>query len=128
MKKYNLNLVFGDQDIINIYFHYHPNQIYLLHCEHNYRPDHCMYTDQCSANSGIKIVHGSRGYFHKAENQPIFAQLYSAFQEHQLGNDPCSIIKDVEYQLEGTNSSNCNELSHKFLHIPKKIFRNCGSN
>jgi UDP-xylose:glucoside alpha-1,3-xylosyltransferase len=28
--KYNLKIVFGDQDIINIYFYYHPDQYYIL--------------------------------------------------------------------------------------------------
>lgn len=81
-EKYNLNLVFGDQDILNIYFHFHPEQLLLLPCEYNYRPDHCMYLDLCkSAVDGIKIIHGNRGYFHKAENQPIFSQIYDSFQK-----------------------------------------------
>lgn len=81
-EKYNLNLVFGDQDILNIYFHFHPEQLLLLPCEYNYRPDHCMYLDLCkSAVNGIKIIHGNRGYFHKAENQPIFSQIYDSFQK-----------------------------------------------
>lgn len=81
-EKYNLNLVFGDQDIINIYFHFHPEQLFLLPCEYNYRPDHCMYISFCkSADKGIKLIHGNRGYFHKAENQPIFSQIYNSFQK-----------------------------------------------
>lgn len=75
---YNLTLVFGDQDIINIYFHFHPNELFLLPCEMNYRPDHCMYGSLCSAAEGIKLIHGNRGYFHKAESQPVFSQIYEA--------------------------------------------------
>lgn len=81
--QYNLNLVFGDQDIINIYFFFHPDELFVLPCEYNYRPDHCMYgVKSCqTADDGIKIIHGNRGYFHKPENQPIFSQIFLAFQK-----------------------------------------------
>lgn len=77
-ENYNLSLVFGDQDIINIYFHFHPNELFLLPCEMNYRPDHCMYMSLCPAKEGVRLIHGNRGYFHKAESQPIFSQIYDA--------------------------------------------------
>lgn len=77
-ENYNLSLVFGDQDIINIYFHFHPHELFLLPCEMNYRPDHCMYMSLCPATNGIKLIHGNRGYFHKAESQPVFSQIYDA--------------------------------------------------
>lgn len=81
-EQYNLNLVFGDQDILNIYFHFHPEQLHILSCEYNYRPDHCMYISLCKgAVNGIKVIHGNRGYFHKPENQPIFSQIYYSFQK-----------------------------------------------
>lgn len=78
--RYNLSLVFGDQDIINIYFNFNPDQLYLLPCDVNYRPDFCMYTSMCPVNNGIKVIHGNRGYFHNPENQPIFSQIYNAIQ------------------------------------------------
>lgn len=80
-QKYNFKLVFGDQDIINIYFAYHPDQLYILPCEFNYRPDLCMYMSFCSAFNGIQLIHGNRGYFHKPEDQPIFSQFYDTFQK-----------------------------------------------
>lgn len=82
-EEYNLSLVFGDQDIINIYFHFHSDQLHVLPCELNYRPDHCMYEalSMCPARDGIKLIHGNRGYFHKPENQPIFSQIYNTIQK-----------------------------------------------
>lgn len=81
-EEYNLSLVFGDQDIINIYFHFHPDQLQILPCELNYRPDHCMYETYslCPAHEGVKLIHGNRGYFHKPQNQPIFSQIYNTIQ------------------------------------------------
>lgn len=80
-EEYNLSLVFGDQDIINIYFYFHSSQLHVLPCELNYRPDHCMYGSMCPARGGIKLIHGNRGYFHKPENQPIFSQIYNTIQK-----------------------------------------------
>lgn len=80
-QKYNLKLVFGDQDLINIYFAFHPEQLYILPCEFNYRPDHCMYMSFCPADSGIQLIHGNRGYFHKPEDQPVFSQIYDTIQK-----------------------------------------------
>ncbi|CRL07554.1 CLUMA_CG020519, isoform A [Clunio marinus] len=125
-EKYRLNLVFGDQDLINIYFSQHPEQLFILPCAFNYRPDHCMYVSMCPVEDGIKLLHGNRGYFHKTENQPIFNQLYESIQKHQFHSNPCRIIKEVEYQIQGTNSSKCSKLSDKFLQTPKRILkRNC---
>lgn len=76
-----MSLTFGDQDIINIYFHFHPDQLYILPCEFNYRPDHCTYMSSCPINDGIKILHGNRGSFHNSEIQPIFHQIYDAIQK-----------------------------------------------
>lgn len=82
-EEYNLSLVFGDQDIINIYFYFHPEQLQVLPCEFNYRPDHCMYEAMslCPSHDGIKLIHGNRGYFHKPESQPIFSQIFNTIQK-----------------------------------------------
>lgn len=87
--QYHTNLVWGDQDILNIYFHLHPDELNLLPCEFNYRPDHCIYMSLCEVKDGIKILHGNRGYFHKDQNQPIFSQIYSAFQK------VCSLFRSL---------------------------------
>lgn len=81
-RNFSKQIVFGDQDLINIYFHNHPKEVHILDCRFNYRADHCMhYNDLCPANDGVGIIHGSRGAFHdKTEEDPIFSQLYSMFK------------------------------------------------
>ena len=37
---YNTQLALGDQDILNIFFHFHPELLYLYPCNNNYRTDH----------------------------------------------------------------------------------------
>jgi len=80
-QKYKNKLAWGDQDILNIYFHEHPHEMHLMKCEYNYRPDHCMYTSQCDVSNGVKILHGNRGYFHKEGKQRIFREFYKAIDE-----------------------------------------------
>lgn len=85
-EEFKSKVVFGDQDLVNIYFSFHPHQLHPLPCEYNYRPDYCMYGDKlCLATQGIRLVHGNRGFFHREETEPIFSQLYSALRKVSRG-------------------------------------------
>lgn len=124
---YRLNLVWGDQDIINILFYFNPEKLYIFPCEWNYRADHCMYMDICEAPDGIKLIHGNRGYFHN-QAQPIFKTFYSAIEEYQFKTDPHkNIVKNIEFQMSVTvqvqvQISNCDKIYKKFLVSPMKLF------
>lgn len=39
-QEYKTKITWGDQDIINIVFHFHPEKLYVYPCNYNYRPDH----------------------------------------------------------------------------------------
>ena len=39
-QEYKSKITWGDQDIINIVFHFHPEKLYVYPCHYNYRPDH----------------------------------------------------------------------------------------
>ncbi|CAH2005499.1 unnamed protein product [Acanthoscelides obtectus] len=116
-KKYKLKITWGDQDIINIIFHYHPDKLYIYSCRFNYRPDHCMYTSVCkqAEKEGVAVIHGSRGFFH-SEKQPVFQAVYRSFEEFQLGGD---IYKDfyqqLESYLESAQNNNCGHVKDIFL-------------
>lgn len=86
-QQYRLQLVWGDQDIINILFHFHRDKLYVFPCQFNYRADHCMYMNVCDAPDGVQILHGNRGYFHSL-SQPIFKKIYSTIEEvlHNVSN------------------------------------------
>ncbi|XP_042896940.1 glucoside xylosyltransferase 1 isoform X2 [Parasteatoda tepidariorum] len=83
LKEYKLNIVWGDQDIINIIFHFHPDKLYIFPCAWNFRPDHCMYSSVCSSakKDGIAIIHGNRGVFYN-NKQPVFKFIYKEMQQH----------------------------------------------
>ncbi|CAL1265215.1 unnamed protein product [Larinioides sclopetarius] len=109
MKEYKLNIVWGDQDIINIIFHFHAEKLYILPCEWNYRPDHCMYSSVCKTaeKNGISVIHGNRGVFHN-NKQPAFKAIYKAMSQYDLGEDiQVKLIEQVKSSLKETLNTNC---------------------
>lgn len=115
-KEYKLKITWGDQDLINIVFHYHPDKLYVYSCEWNYRPDHCMYMSVCrqAEKDGISIVHGSRGVYHN-DKQPAFRAIYEAFQEYKLeDNDLSKLVKLMKSNLAKSPPSNCGTISSAF--------------
>lgn len=120
---YKLKLVWGDQDLINILFHHHPEKLFVFSCAFNYRADHCMYMSVCNTTN-VKIVHGNRGYFHSLA-QPIFNYVYASIEEYQFDMEPYTIIKAIETNLAiPDRNTNCDKLSDKFLHNMKRFFKN----
>lgn len=103
LQKYKLNITWGDQDLINIIFHYnpgkpfwissipfqfsvtdvcvHPEMVFTFPCHWNYRPDHCIYGSNCipAEEEGVLMLHGNRGVFH-SDKQPAFKAVYDAFK------------------------------------------------
>lgn len=80
--QFKLKLTWGDQDIINIIFHYHPEKLYVYPCRYNYRTDHCMYKNDCddAVKYGVSVVHGSRGAFY-SKKQSTFEAIFTAFSQ-----------------------------------------------
>ncbi|XP_054717429.1 glucoside xylosyltransferase 1-like [Uloborus diversus] len=108
MREYKLNIVWGDQDIINIIFHFHPEKLYIFPCEWNYRPDHCMYASVCKTaeKNGIAVIHGNRGVFQNSK-QPAFKALYNAMFEFSLGDVPSKLLVPLKKYLFETLNTNC---------------------
>lgn len=124
-KEYKLKLTWGDQDLINILFFYHPDKLFVLPCEWNYRPDHCIYMSVCAAPSGIRIIHGNRGYFH-SDKQPIFKYLFRSIEEYQLTEDPYRhflIPLEVAVREIPVVNSNCGQVVDKFLYKSRQTFK-----
>ena len=44
-QEYKTKITWGDQDIINIVFHFHPDKLYVYPCNYNFRPDHWYILD-----------------------------------------------------------------------------------
>uniref|UniRef100_A0A0A9XB39 UDP-D-xylose:beta-D-glucoside alpha-1,3-D-xylosyltransferase n=1 Tax=Lygus hesperus TaxID=30085 RepID=A0A0A9XB39_LYGHE len=116
-KEYKLKMTWGDQDIINIIFNFHPERLYVYDCSYNYRSDHCMYRSVCSQaeRHGVNVLHGSRGTFHN-EKQPAFKAIFQAFEEYQIGSDVYQyLLLPMESYLKSTSTTNCGKMYEMFL-------------
>ncbi|XP_045502972.1 glucoside xylosyltransferase 1 [Colias croceus] len=125
MLKWKLYIPWGDQDIINIIFHYHESAVYVLSCRYNYRTDQCMYGDACAdaTSQGIYVLHGSRRAFHN-HKQPAFEAVYQAMDEYEIGTEPNNVLVKIEQYFDAAPESNCGNLKDAFLKVPKQVLSN----
>ncbi|XP_047536978.1 glucoside xylosyltransferase 1 isoform X1 [Vanessa atalanta] len=119
MLKWKLYIPWGDQDIINIIFHYHERAVYIMSCRYNYRSDQCMYGDACAdaTEHGVFVLHGSRKAFHN-HKQPAFEAIYRAVDEYEIGTEPMKILENIDKYLMDAPQSHCGNLKDAFLKIP----------
>ncbi|XP_042577908.1 glucoside xylosyltransferase 1 isoform X1 [Cyprinus carpio] len=116
LQKYKLNITRGDQDLINIIFHYNPEMVFTLPCNWNYRPDHCIYGSNCilAEEEGVLMLHGNRGVFH-SNKQPAFKAVYDAFKHYIFGEDLIkSFLLPLEEALNRTTHTYCGKVSNFF--------------
>lgn len=118
LQKYKLNITWGDQDLLNVIFHYNPETLYVFPCQWNYRPDHCIYGSNCqpAEQQGVFILHGNRGVFHD-DKQPAFRAVYNAIQKYRWGEDfEESLLEPLEETLRSTTHTYCGRSSRLFTH------------
>lgn len=127
-QKYKLKITWGDQDIINIIFHYHPDKLYIYPCRYNFRPDHCMYNSVCKSaeEDGVAVLHGNRGSFHN-DKQIAFKAVYRAMEEFELGSDLRHLWTKLQKYLKETEGTNCGKVHHMFLREFEKYFHSRNS-
>lgn len=115
-KESKLKMTYGDQDLMNIYFHFHPNELYIYPCEWNYRPDHCMYTSVCEGanKDGAHVLHGNRRTMQN-QKQPAFKAVYSAFKEYDFQEKlMISFLPMLLRNLEAVAKTPCGKFGHIF--------------
>ncbi|XP_059367893.1 glucoside xylosyltransferase 1 [Carassius carassius] len=116
LQKYKLNITWGDQDLINIIFHFNPEMVFTFPCHWNYRPDHCIYGSNCilAEEEGVLMLQGNRGVFH-SDKQTAFKAVYDAFKHYMFGEDLIkSFSLPLEEALNGTTHTYCRKVSHFF--------------
>ncbi|NWX28093.1 GXLT1 xylosyltransferase, partial [Notiomystis cincta] len=117
LKKYKLNITWGDQDLLNIMFFHNPESLYVFPCQWNYRPDHCIYGSNCKAaeEEGIFILHGNRGVYHD-DKQPTFRAVYEAIKNYSFGDDLVhSLLEPLEGELQKTTHTYCGRVYKVFI-------------
>ncbi|CAF0933505.1 unnamed protein product [Adineta steineri] len=122
--EYHMNITWGDQCLLNIYFNYYPEQIYEFSCDWNYRPDHCIYENNCqiAKTDGIKILHGCRSAFHNDKYQE-FKAIYQVIQNWKFDSDlKLSLLSQIKTNLKNYSLTNCGKASELFTkHLSKEI-------
>ncbi|KAK7098518.1 glucoside xylosyltransferase 1-like [Littorina saxatilis] len=116
-REYRLKITWGDQDLINIYFHDYPDELYQYSCEWNYRPDHCMYMSVCkpAEEKGAYVLHGCRRVMHN-DKQPAFKAVYKAFKDYRFGEDlELVLLRKMKINLEEVKTTQCGKVPHIFL-------------
>ncbi|XP_071098181.1 glucoside xylosyltransferase 1-like isoform X2 [Haliotis cracherodii] len=109
-KKYLSKLILGDQDLINIFFHFEPEKLYKCSCEWNYRADHCQFPSTRSRcppalKDGAYTLHGNSQRFH-GPKYPALSAVYTAFQSHRLGLDTkTALLESIKTRLKDARSS-----------------------
>ncbi|XP_077355646.1 glucoside xylosyltransferase 1 isoform X2 [Festucalex cinctus] len=109
LQKYKLNITWGDQDLLNIIFHYNPELLLEFPCQWNYRPDHCIYGSNCASaeDNGVYVLHGNRGVYHDRK-QPAFRAVYEAIRKYPFGADPAStLLAPLEKDLLQSTHTYC---------------------
>ncbi|XP_030633612.1 glucoside xylosyltransferase 2 [Chanos chanos] len=124
-QKYKNHITWGDQDLLNIIFHYNPECLYIFPCQWNYRPDHCMYGSNCKGaeEEGVSILHGNRGVYHD-DKQPAFKVVYDAIREYPLEEN---MFQQLFYPLQtkflDTVNTLCGRIPQVFLKQVEKTMK-----
>ncbi|XP_053319361.1 glucoside xylosyltransferase 1 isoform X2 [Spea bombifrons] len=116
LKKYKLNITWGDQDLLNIIFSQNPESLFIFPCQWNYRPDHCIYGSNCreAEEDGIFVLHGNRGVYHD-NKQPAFRAVYEAIRNYSFEDDLIrSLLYPLELELQNTIHTYCGRI-HKLF-------------
>nr|XP_042120530.1 glucoside xylosyltransferase 1 isoform X2 [Peromyscus maniculatus bairdii] len=126
LKKYKLNITWGDQDLLNIMFFHNPESLFVFPCQWNYRPDHCIYGSNCrgAEEEGVFILHGNRGVYHD-DKQPAFRAVYEALRNCSFEDDAVrSLLKPLELELQKTVHTYCGKTYKVFIKQLTKSIRN----
>ncbi|XP_030061543.1 LOW QUALITY PROTEIN: glucoside xylosyltransferase 2-like [Microcaecilia unicolor] len=124
-QKYKNYITWGDQDLLNIIFYFNPESVYVLPCQWNYRPDHCMYGTNCKGaeEEGISILHGNRGVYHD-EKQPTFKAVYKAIDDFTFEDN---LFQSLYYPLQAkfleTVHTLCGRIPQVFLKQIEKTIK-----
>ncbi|XP_077430194.1 glucoside xylosyltransferase 2 isoform X1 [Vanacampus margaritifer] len=124
-QKYKNHITWGDQDLLNIIFHYNPECLFIFPCQWNYRPDHCMYGSNCKGaeEDGVSILHGNRGVYHD-EKQPAFKVVYDGIRDFPFDDNMFqSLFYPIQAKFLDTVNTLCGRIPQVFLKQIEKTMR-----
>ena len=120
--------MYGDQNLINIIFHYNPHLIYYFSCRFNYHHKFCFDKEperwcQSAEKEGAYIVHGSAKTFYN-NYSPAFRAINTAFQNYHFEKDiRANLVNPIERNLREPsieNHEHCGGKTDLFLKTVKE--------
>ncbi|XP_039249590.2 glucoside xylosyltransferase 1-like isoform X1 [Styela clava] len=123
----------GDQNLINILFHYNPDLLHYLPCKFNYHHKFCFKNDRpgrsclSAETEGAFVIHGSANTYYN-NYSPAFGAINNAFRQYNFENDLTSsllqpMINNLQ-QPEVENHEHCGGKTELFTkHIRNIIER-----
>ncbi|KAI9562636.1 hypothetical protein GHT06_010090 [Daphnia sinensis] len=110
-EQYKTRIQYGDQDIINVIFHFHPEKLYIYPCNYNYISHQCAGKSLCkeAERQGIFILHGNADAF-LSDRLPAIKAIYTSIQQHSFGDDLQILFANMRDNLVKTPASTCREV------------------
>ena len=107
---FKTQILYFDQDIVNIYFFFHPEALITPPCSFNYRTDHCQ-RRTCSdvIKNGVGILHGNRNVFRRGD-EPVFKSLHSIFLNEKITQNRTDLLKKMQGVVSSLQNSSCTAL------------------
>ncbi|CAN7988130.1 unnamed protein product, partial [Ixodes hexagonus] len=117
LRKYGRRLQWGDQDIVNIVFNEHPDKLFVMPCNWNFRRDSCEFHRTCWGQAPA-LLHANRRLF-TINDEPAFRSTQLAMREYKLGTSlERNFIDPLEQRLK---ESRVKTICHyRFLHYIKE--------
>ena len=96
--------------------------LYVYSCDWNYRPDHCMYGNNCGSarDNGISVIHGNRGVYHN-DKQVFFKAIYMALRDFKPGDDIKMLTSHLAKNLGAVSDQYCGVMIDSVLKYPNKL-------
>jgi len=98
--------------------------MYEFSCDWNYRPDHCIYENNCQMAklNGIKILHGCRSAFHNDKYQE-FKLIYQIINNWKFNsNIKLFLLTKIQINFKNYSLTNCGKSQELFTkHLSKEI-------
>ncbi|XP_064155750.1 glucoside xylosyltransferase 2-like isoform X1 [Anguilla rostrata] len=124
-EKYKDLIAWGDQDLLNIIFHYNPEYLYTFPCQWNYRPEHCAYGSNCKGaeEEGVSILHGIRRVYHD-DKHPAFKAIYDVVRKYPLEDNMAhALFEPLQSKFLDTVNTLCGRIPQIFLKQVEKTMR-----
>ncbi|KAM7286344.1 glucoside xylosyltransferase 1-like [Ixodes scapularis] len=107
MEEYAGRIPWGDQDLINILFSFHPDKLFMLTCRWGYRQDNCRFHDSCSGETPA-LLHANAKCFTAPFRSPAFFTIHRVLRKYELGTSlERNFIDPLERELRRVRRHVC---------------------